>query len=86
MKRYNHLYSLAFSVVSNEKDGADVTPDMLRAALSERIRKLDADPNSAACEWFEACNNESDTYEVEEFAEFVLDAASHPLQDEAHDK
>ena len=31
-------------------------------------------------------DHELDVISVEEFADFVLDAATHPLQDDAHDK
>lgn len=66
MSRYNHLYTIAFSVMSNDPDADDVTPDMLRAALWARIRQLDSDHTLSACEWFEACNNERDSYEMDD--------------------
>ena len=43
MTRYNHAYDVAFSLVSNDPEGKDVTPAMLRAALRRRITQLDAE-------------------------------------------
>lgn len=58
MTRFSHLYDLAFSLESSTNDGSDVTPAMLRAALSRRIKSLPDD------ELFEACGL-YDTDEVE---------------------
>lgn len=58
MAKFNHMYDIAFTVVSNTEDGGDVTPNMLRAALLDRISTMcDGD-------WLEACGL-CDTYEVE---------------------
>ena len=58
MSRYNHAYDMAFSLVSNDPEGLDVTPAMLRAALLRRIADLDAND-----QWEEAVGAPFDTYE-----------------------
>jgi hypothetical protein len=58
MKTFNHMYDLAFEVISTDESGADVTPDMLRHALLRRIISLDEDK-----EWLNATSI-CDTYEV----------------------
>lgn len=60
--KYNHAYDIAFSLESNHEYGEDVTPDMLRTALINRIKDLDN-----ANEWGEINGNSVpfDTYEVE---------------------
>jgi hypothetical protein len=63
MTRYNHMFSIAFSVVSNEPDGSDVDAAMLRAALLRRIADLEAEPVSDS--WEEACGAPDDSYEEE---------------------
>ena len=42
MPRYNHLVTIAFSIVSDDARGEDLTPAMLKEALFARIRDLDA--------------------------------------------
>ena len=56
---YNHMYDIAFTVISYERDGFDVTPAQVRLAITERIASL-TDP-----ELFEAVSW-CDTYAVEE--------------------
>ncbi len=58
VKRYNHAYDVAFSLVSNNPEGKDVTPAMLRAALLRRVADLDAND-----QWEEAVGAPFDTYE-----------------------
>lgn len=60
--KYNHAYDIGFSLESNDKFGKDVTPDMLRTALLNRIKDLDREN-----EWEEIHANSVpfDTYEVE---------------------
>lgn len=65
MPTYNHLYTIAFSVISDDPNADDVTADMLRAGLRDRIRQLDNDPNVRDCEWINACDNERDSYEMD---------------------
>ena len=38
---YNHACDLAFEVLSNDEQGNDITPEMLRAALKKRVNELD---------------------------------------------
>ena len=64
MAQYNHAYTIAFSVISNDPDGKDVTPAMLKAALLRRIAALDAASTPEWSEWIEACECPYDTYEM----------------------
>ena len=64
MKKYSHVFDIAFEVVSNDEDAEDVTPDMLLSALKERIKYIEQHG-----EVFEACGGPSDTYEFEEKGE-----------------
>lgn len=57
--KYNHQYSIGFSLESKHEDGYDVPTKEVRAALIKRIRELDE-----ADEWAEAIAVE-DTEEVE---------------------
>jgi hypothetical protein len=59
MTKFNHMYDIAFTVISNTEDGSDVTPAMLRAALLRRASELAED------EFIEACGL-CDTYEMED--------------------
>jgi hypothetical protein len=59
MARFNHAFELAFSLETDREDASDVTPEMLREALLERIRTLDANNELA-----EACGAPWDTYEA----------------------
>lgn len=60
---FNHVVALAFSVRSNDPQGEDFTPAMLKEALLTRIRDLD---NSiAGGEWLEAIGVPLDTCEEE---------------------
>jgi hypothetical protein len=51
MPRFNHQCSIGFTVLSDNEDGEDFTPEMLRAALLQRIADLD---RAGADEWREA--------------------------------
>lgn len=61
LPRFNHMFGVAFEVVSFGDDGEDVTPDMLRRALLQRIINLDEDRA-----WLEAVGAPDDTYSVNE--------------------
>lgn len=61
MPKFNHAYDVAFTVISNDPDGEEVTPAMLKAALLKRITALDA---AGDIEWREACDR-YDTYQCE---------------------
>ena len=41
MPKYNHAYTVAFSLESDHPEGEDVTADMIRVALLRRIADLD---------------------------------------------
>ena len=43
--RYNHAVDIAFEVISNDEQGEDITPDMLREALQKRVDELDRTNN-----------------------------------------
>jgi hypothetical protein len=40
MRKFNHMYDIAFSLDSDLEDASDVTTDMLRAALEKRIESV----------------------------------------------
>lgn len=58
MKKYNHAYDIGFSLISSTEDASDVTPEMFRTALVNRIEQLDKDN-----EWAEVVHAPFDTYE-----------------------
>ena len=58
--RYNHALDIAFEVISNKEDGSDITNDMLRTALTKRIKMIDD------CDLIEACGAPFDTYEMDD--------------------
>jgi len=60
--KYNHAYTIAFSLESNHPKGDDVTPDMYRTALLNRIKDLDA---TDAFDFLASTDTPYDTYEVE---------------------
>jgi hypothetical protein len=57
--KYNHAYTVAFSLESNHPEGVDVTKEMLEIALLARLRNLRKEDA-----WIEACDTPFDTYEV----------------------
>lgn len=57
MARYNHAYTLAFSLVSNDDKGHDVDARQLKAALLARIENLDEEGS-----WIESAGAPYDTY------------------------
>jgi hypothetical protein len=59
-RRYNHAYTLAFSLVSDTEDGSDVTSEMFSAAIDNRMGDLD---RSGDIEWHEAVGPPYDTFE-----------------------
>ncbi len=36
-KRYNHMFVIAFTVISNDPQGEDVTPQQLADAIGKRV-------------------------------------------------
>jgi hypothetical protein len=57
MARYNHAYTLAFSLVSNDDKGHDVDARQLKEALLARIENLDEEGS-----WVESAGAPYDTY------------------------
>lgn len=49
-KKYNHAYTIAFELESDDEYALDVTPAMFRSALLKRVADM---PDS---EWRDACN------------------------------
>ena len=60
IRKFNHVFDLAFVVISSDKDGEDVSPNMYRAALKKRMDELDR-----LNVWEEAIGAPLDTYEME---------------------
>ena len=58
MNTYNHAFDIAFTVISNEESGMDVTPNMIILALLRRIADL-----AENGEVIEAVGAPFDTYE-----------------------
>ena len=67
MKKYNHLYTLAFSVNTDRHPECPVDPAEIMEALALRI--VDVTTNK---EWDEAIEQPSDTYLNEEVNEFRM--------------
>jgi hypothetical protein len=59
MPKFDHVYVLAFTVISDTPDASDVTPDMFKAALQSRARDLEL-----TNEWEEAVGDPYDTCEL----------------------
>lgn len=57
MTTYNHMCTVAFTVVS-KNDGESLTNEELKAGLLQRVKDLDSSPG----EWSEACLPAVDTY------------------------
>lgn len=60
MPKYNHAYSLGFSVDSDTEDGSDVTADQLRQSIRRWIDEVSDDG------LLENCDAPWDTYEIED--------------------
>lgn len=60
MAKYNHVFDVAFSVISDAENGEDVTEAMLISALRKRADDLER--NSEAVE---ACGAPFDTYLID---------------------
>tara|TARA_R110000744_G_scaffold14547_2_gene41359 strand:+ start:1298 stop:1480 length:183 start_codon:yes stop_codon:yes gene_type:complete len=56
--KYNHAVTLAFEVISDDANGNDITPAMLKEALLQRMVNLDMSD-----EWLEAVGAPYDTHE-----------------------
>ena len=62
MTKYNHMLDIAFTVISEEDDGSDITPEQIHVAIAKRLVSL-AEANE-----FDIGGAISicDTYEIEE--------------------
>lgn len=40
MSQYNHVFSLAFSLNTNDEEGLDIDPGAIRAAIQHRLDSL----------------------------------------------
>lgn len=61
--KYNHMLDIAFTLVSEDVNGADITPEMARSALLKRIADLDAqgwDEVWSICDTYEIEDNQAD--------------------------
>jgi hypothetical protein len=56
---YNHMYDIAFTIISYQEDGRDITPAQVRLAVVERIASLTDHEIFEAIGW-------CDTYALEE--------------------
>ena len=59
MKRYNHMYSVAFLVINSSEDGERTTPNEVREAIFLRLAEMSND------ELLEAIGCPEDTCEEE---------------------
>lgn len=68
MARYNHAFTIAFSLTSETESGEDVTAEMLKAAVERRISELDRSrrPDRKEGEWIEAVGAPYDTYQEDD--------------------
>ena len=62
--RYDHAFTLGFSLISDDPEGLDVTPSMLREAVLRRVADLVASDYGSGDEWIEAVGEPYDTGEV----------------------
>lgn len=59
--KFNHMFTVAFEVISETDDGSDVTNDMFHQALTKRSQDLTRND-----EWQEAVGAPDDTYLISE--------------------
>ena len=62
MPRYSHMLEIAFTVISEEEDGSDITPEQIHVAIAKRLVSL-AEANEFD---IGGAIGICDTYEVEE--------------------
>lgn len=62
-EKFNHAVTIAFAVISSDRNGDDFTPDMLKRALQQRISELDS--STEGRDWLEAVGAPFDTMVVE---------------------
>ena len=63
-QKYNHAFTIAFVVISEDAKGEDVTNEMFYSALRQRLKDLEQ--NDGYNEVQEACQPPYDTYKVED--------------------
>jgi hypothetical protein len=59
MAKFNHLYDISFSVISEDEDGVDITGAMVRESI---LRRLEGITDDEIMESIGYC----DTYEIED--------------------
>ena len=62
MTKYNHMLDIAFTVISEEDDGSDITPEQIHVAIAKRLVSL-AEANEYD---IGGAIGICDTYEIEE--------------------
>tara|TARA_B110000503_G_C7127191_1_gene405205 strand:+ start:155 stop:526 length:372 start_codon:yes stop_codon:yes gene_type:complete len=62
MTKYNHMLDIAFTVISEEEDGSDITPEQIHEAIAKRLVSL-AEANEYD---IGGAIGICDTYEIEE--------------------
>jgi len=62
MTKYNHMLDIAFTVISEEEDGSDITPEQIHAAIAKRLVSL-AEANEYD---LGGSIGHCDTYQIEE--------------------
>ena len=67
MTKYNHMLDIAFTVISEEDDGSDITPEQIHVAIAKRIASL-AEANEFNIFSVSGAISICDTYEIEEQA------------------
>jgi hypothetical protein len=62
MPRYNHAFTIAFEVITDDPDGGTLEERL--AGLKARMRTLETDPDEAAGALM--CEGPYDTFEIED--------------------
>ena len=61
-KHYSHMLDIAFTVISEEEDGSDITPEQIHVAIAKRLVSLAESNEYEIGGAIGIC----DTYEIEE--------------------
>lgn len=64
--KYNHAFTLGFSVVSEHPEAEDITPEQFAAAIHQRVAECLIRDQNGHCEMLEAVLPPYDTYKEEE--------------------
>lgn len=78
MKKYNHAFTVAFSINSDHPQGDDISADEFHQALVKRSQDL-----TRADEWLEAVGAPFDTYENEDFEVGIDEIINDYIRDDA---